>query len=186
MTQFGDLVREHRIAAGMSMNALARVADIDPSYVFQIERGTKGRSPKRDVVLSICTGLKLDAGETDVLLYAVGLAATMDWRLIALEYRQRLRVIEEELDGVKSATLLVQDRASSIATTPLPALNSWIKRRSRYNVAQSPTCAAPTKGQPTGSATTGTPPAGAIIASALKNALKGLRLRCARSSTLRT
>lgn len=73
---FGATVRALRTTAGISLNELARRADVDPAYIHRIEaRGGGARRPplpRRGVVLAIARALGLDAPRTDQLLALAG------------------------------------------------------------------------------------------------------------------
>jgi transcriptional regulator with XRE-family HTH domain len=68
ITPFGSMLRQLRVDAGLSQNALARDAGIDPSYVNRCERGS--RSPSRQVVLSLSRALDCTDVNRDALLIA--------------------------------------------------------------------------------------------------------------------
>lgn len=46
---WGKRIREARIARGLSLNGLARVADIDPGNLSRLERGLQGASDEMRV-----------------------------------------------------------------------------------------------------------------------------------------
>jgi transcriptional regulator with XRE-family HTH domain len=73
---FGAAVHALRLAAGLSLNQLARRAGIDPAYVHRIESRALERPPRprRAVVLAIAAALGLDARRTDELLAHAGYA----------------------------------------------------------------------------------------------------------------
>jgi len=57
---FGAIVREGRLAAGISQEALAHMANVERSYYGRIERGES--QPTLFVVLKICAALGSDSG----------------------------------------------------------------------------------------------------------------------------
>jgi transcriptional regulator with XRE-family HTH domain len=71
---FGAAVHTLRLKVGLSLNELARRADVDPAYIHRIEgRGTAAAAkrpplPRRGVVLAIAAALGCDARQTDQLL----------------------------------------------------------------------------------------------------------------------
>jgi transcriptional regulator with XRE-family HTH domain len=73
---FGPAVHALRLAAGLSLNQLARDAGVDPAYVHRIESRALERppQPRRAVVLSIAAALGLDGRRTDELLAHAGYA----------------------------------------------------------------------------------------------------------------
>jgi transcriptional regulator with XRE-family HTH domain len=74
MDDFGAAVRTRRLEAGLSLNQLARRAQVDPAYIHRIESRTIDRSPmpRRAVVLAIAAALGLDRRQTDQLLAQAG------------------------------------------------------------------------------------------------------------------
>jgi transcriptional regulator with XRE-family HTH domain len=94
--RFCLLLRQYRVRAGLSQNALARQAGVDPAYINRLERQTTIRThPSRRVILSIADVLDLSRDRTDDFLYAAGLAPTRDWRAIA---DRAMVVMRERLD----------------------------------------------------------------------------------------
>jgi hypothetical protein len=69
-TSFGGLLQEAREAAGLSRADLGRLADLDPSYVYRIERGS--RRPSRKAVVALARALGLYAPAVDEWLRAAG------------------------------------------------------------------------------------------------------------------
>jgi len=57
---FGSIVRESRLASGISQEALAHLANVERSYYGRIERGES--QPTLFVVLKICSALGCDSG----------------------------------------------------------------------------------------------------------------------------
>lgn len=84
------------------MNAVARAAEIDPAYVFRLEKGgPKSHIPTRGVVLALAGVFDLSPSETDRLLYAAGLAPQEDWQTRAVKAEValvRIRQAIEDLD----------------------------------------------------------------------------------------
>jgi transcriptional regulator with XRE-family HTH domain len=80
-SQFGELVRRHREVAGLSQNALARLVEVDQSYINRLERGER-EPPKRALVARLAEALALTGVERQRLLLAAG--HVPDW-LLALE-----------------------------------------------------------------------------------------------------
>lgn len=58
---FGARVRELRLAAGISQEELAHQADLDRSYVGQVERGE--RNVSLDNIYRLAEALKVGAGD---------------------------------------------------------------------------------------------------------------------------
>ena len=71
---FGATVKALRQQAGLSLNALARRAGVDPAYIHRIEaRGTQRPPlPRRSVVLAIAAALGSSRRQTDQLLALAG------------------------------------------------------------------------------------------------------------------
>ena len=57
---FGAIIRESRLAAGISQEALAYSANIERSYFGRIERGES--QPTLFVILKICAALGIESG----------------------------------------------------------------------------------------------------------------------------
>lgn len=72
---FGQLLRTLRTREGLSQNALARRAGVDPAYVNRLERAppTSTALPSRRVVLSLASALDVSRTSTERLLVAAGL-----------------------------------------------------------------------------------------------------------------
>ena len=64
---FSAALRKYRELSGLSQNALARRAGIDPSYVNRLERGERD-APARARVLDIARALELTSSQTNELL----------------------------------------------------------------------------------------------------------------------
>jgi transcriptional regulator with XRE-family HTH domain len=73
---FGAAVRAWRERLGLSLNQLARRAQVDPAYIHRIESRTTDRPPlpRRPVVVAIAAALELDRRQTDHLLTQAGYA----------------------------------------------------------------------------------------------------------------
>lgn len=56
--QFGDLLRRFREEAGLSQNALARAAGINPTNVNRIEHSKQG-APRKTTIIKLVRGLRL-------------------------------------------------------------------------------------------------------------------------------
>jgi predicted ATPase/transcriptional regulator with XRE-family HTH domain len=62
---FGDLLRRHRLAAGLSQEALAERAGISAEGISALERGYR-RSPQRETLALLAGALALDIGQREV------------------------------------------------------------------------------------------------------------------------
>ncbi|HLZ30158.1 MAG TPA: helix-turn-helix transcriptional regulator [Chloroflexota bacterium] len=71
---FGATVRALRLNAGLSLNALARRAGVDPAYVHRMEARGAQRPPlpRRAVVLAIAAAFGSDPRQADQLLALAG------------------------------------------------------------------------------------------------------------------
>lgn len=99
--QLAFAIRTRRIAAGLSQNALAHAASIDPAYVNRMEKDLpSARHPSRHVVLSLAVALHLDTYQTDRFLIVAGLATETDWMTLALDYWARLSSIDRTFTGI--------------------------------------------------------------------------------------
>ncbi|RTL51176.1 MAG: XRE family transcriptional regulator [Rhodocyclaceae bacterium] len=58
---FGEVLRKHRKAAGLSQEELALDSSLDRTYISMLERGQ--RQPSLQTVLAIAKRLKVPAGE---------------------------------------------------------------------------------------------------------------------------
>jgi transcriptional regulator with XRE-family HTH domain len=110
----GPMLRRLRIRAGLSQNALARTAGVDPAYVNRLEAGRTTHdpgarhpaidrmpSPRRGVVLSLAITLSLSDPETDRFLFAAGLAPAEDWQTRAEFAEARLERILALVDAFR-------------------------------------------------------------------------------------
>lgn len=72
-TTLAFTLRSLRLSAGLSQNALARQAGIDPAYVHRIEKGGVGwQHPSRAVLTQLASVMRLNDYETGRLLVAAG------------------------------------------------------------------------------------------------------------------
>jgi len=72
--KFGEKVKDHRIAAGMTLRSFCREADIDPSNWSKIERGVLAPPDDMDVLKNITALLGLDSSERAELADLAALA----------------------------------------------------------------------------------------------------------------
>lgn len=108
---FGAMLDARRRAVGLSMGKLARIVGIDPAYVSRMIRGYPPR-PSRSVVLGLAATLRLDALDTDRLLFAAGHAPERDWQAVALDYALRIAAIDRALVGVVEFPAASREAAS--------------------------------------------------------------------------
>lgn len=101
----GHRIRDHRVAMGMSQEALAERADLSPPYVSHVERGVKGPSLSALIRLAAALDVTLDyllagsqpADQTaymaDVQALLDGCSLTERWIVlrVALATREALR-----------------------------------------------------------------------------------------------
>jgi transcriptional regulator with XRE-family HTH domain len=68
------MLRAVRLSAGLSLNALARRAGVDPGYLHRIENAPPAgpHVPRRPVVQALGRALGLDLSQTDDLLVRAG------------------------------------------------------------------------------------------------------------------
>ena len=92
MQTFGDLLQQRRIEAGLSQNALARAAGIDPTHLNRVERDKQGR-PRTSTVLKLVRGFgwSLTDEQAQQLLRAAGISEVRD-PVRAATLRSPLRV----------------------------------------------------------------------------------------------
>src|SRR5919204_2840562 len=64
---FADLLRRHRLGAGLSQQVLAERAGLSPRGLSDLERGVR-RAPYRDTVLRLADALGLGEAERAALL----------------------------------------------------------------------------------------------------------------------
>jgi transcriptional regulator with XRE-family HTH domain len=72
---FGRLLRDLRVARGVSQRGLARAAGVTSAYVSLIEQGRRG--PESGVVRALAGALALSVTDTASLLHAAGYASTV-------------------------------------------------------------------------------------------------------------
>jgi transcriptional regulator with XRE-family HTH domain len=65
VTAFGQLLREHRLAGGLTQEELAERAQLSVRGLRYVEQGL--RRPNRDTVDRLIVALALDAGEGEAL-----------------------------------------------------------------------------------------------------------------------
>lgn len=92
----GSVIREYRLRAGLSMNALAIKAGVVASYVHRLE-AYKNSGVSRDVALAFARALGLDDLETDRFLFRLGYAPIEDWQARALDAERRLDAVRRAL-----------------------------------------------------------------------------------------
>lgn len=108
----GVLLREYRLQAGLSQNALARMAGIDPAYVNRVERDLeRSGAPSRRVVLALWRALVRETAGTsqaigpdhrERLLVAAGLVPEIVLRAGGWDgYTERIRRVM--LNGLAAA-----------------------------------------------------------------------------------
>ena len=71
MEEFGPLLSQFRQRSGLSQNALARRAGINPGTVNRLESGQRAPS-NRELVLTLADALGLPSADRDRLLAAAG------------------------------------------------------------------------------------------------------------------
>ena len=75
--EFADLLRQHRLAAGLTQEALAERAGLSLRGVSDLERGAR-RAPHRDTVRRLTAALGLDAAEQGAAMAAIARIAARD------------------------------------------------------------------------------------------------------------
>lgn len=103
--RFGALLRGYRTALGLSQNAVARAARMDPAYINRLEHGRQAGQPTRKALYRIAQALRLNPAETDRLLHAGGTATVTDWQA---EY-ERLETALRHAWATTTATLRETD-----------------------------------------------------------------------------
>lgn len=102
---FGQLLRAHRMRAGLSQHELARQGGVDAAYISRLERGlTTAKSgrvhlPGRVHILAMAEVFDISQAETDRLLYAAGLAPQADWQSRAEVAEGRLEMIRQTFNA---------------------------------------------------------------------------------------
>ena len=86
---FGGLLKDYRVAAGLSQNALAKRVGVNPAYVNRLESGER-RPSQRHYVLDLARELKLNEEQTNRLLEAGGHLPRGFDRMDARDRTQRL------------------------------------------------------------------------------------------------
>lgn len=71
-SQFGQLLRRARTAAGLTREALSKLVKLNASYIYRLETGD--RKPSREAVLLLGEALKVDGESLNQWLSAVGFA----------------------------------------------------------------------------------------------------------------
>lgn len=64
--QFGKVIRSLRKSKGFTQDELARLADLDRSYISLLERGL--RSPTLDTMIAMCNGLGIELSDLFAVL----------------------------------------------------------------------------------------------------------------------
>jgi transcriptional regulator with XRE-family HTH domain len=108
--KFGIRLRELRVQRGLGLNALGRLACMDPAYPFLIE--CKNRKPSREAVEALAKALELDNPETDRFLYLAGYAPVRDWQSLAEKALKKLDRIVGILDNVDDLEFIRKERVS--------------------------------------------------------------------------
>lgn len=96
-SSFAAAVRQKRVAAGLSQNALARLSRVNPAYVNRMERGN--HHPARPVVLAMASALGMDEAATDRFLYLAGHAPERDYQSLYEDAQRRLEGIDHLMTG---------------------------------------------------------------------------------------
>lgn len=94
--QFGELLRQAREAVEMSRDVLAKRVEVNPSYIFRIEKG--GRRPSRQVALALGGELGVEGEELNRWLMAAGhapMALPAMVKAVRTRGARRLGVTEE-------------------------------------------------------------------------------------------
>jgi transcriptional regulator with XRE-family HTH domain len=86
---FSAMLKRLRVRSTKSQNQLARESGCDPAYINRLESGMPtvrsgvvypSANPRRAIVCAIAESLDLSDAETDRLLFAAGLAPSVDWQ----------------------------------------------------------------------------------------------------------
>lgn len=109
---FAKALRIRRMQAGLSQNALAKAAGIDPAYVNRLEHDKQSAgTPSRRVVLALARALGLGRLGTDEFLWRAGLSPEENWQVRALkaehileEFRYLLGVDRDTIPPPSSET----------------------------------------------------------------------------------
>ena len=112
---FGELLHALRLRAGLSQNRLARLAGIDPAYVYRLERAGGARTglPSRVVVLRLWAALEAPSADREQLLVLAGHCP--EAILLAGGWDPFVRTIRGQVvDGLTA----ILERMDSMLTTP--------------------------------------------------------------------
>jgi predicted transcriptional regulator len=71
MSPFHKVLREFRERAGITAHRLARLGNVNPAYIYRMER-PGGQVPRRDLLNSLISALELDEFDSECLLVAAG------------------------------------------------------------------------------------------------------------------
>lgn len=107
---FGQTLTRIRQERGYSQSELSRLANLDASYVHQLERSDgRKRLPSRMVTLALAEALEMSYAERDRFLFCAGLAPETDWQTRAEDAEAALRTVREAVgvltDAVEPALL---------------------------------------------------------------------------------
>jgi predicted ATPase/DNA-binding XRE family transcriptional regulator len=125
---FGDLLRQHRLAAGLSQAQLADLAGLSMRGISDLERGVKTR-PRRDTILRLTQALQLGPTEREALVDALRLsgAAVRDGRSKrtgreASPPTDRRGALPHQLTSFVGRERQIEDLSTRLATTRLLTL----------------------------------------------------------------
>ncbi len=126
---FGTLLRQYRESAGLSQNALARAAGIDPGLVNRLESG-KREPASRGTVQQLVAALGLRREEGDGLLHVAGhlpsafdvVAPTDPTILLVADILGDAMITSGEREEFRLAITLAARRWRP--TTPIPPLSA--------------------------------------------------------------
>lgn len=69
---FGATLRRYRLRSGHTQNSLAKVVQVNASYINRMETGERS-APTREIALALARGMELSAYESDRLVASAGL-----------------------------------------------------------------------------------------------------------------